>query len=221
MVISAESEMARQLSLGLERPKGGRGGVRKGAGRPRVAEMPRVPHDPRPFHEDRCPVHVTYRTVGLRALRVGRVTRALMRSIQRAHKRSFRVVHYSIQTNHIHLIVEADSKLALSRGMQGFAIRAAKAVNRVMGRPGKVWSDRYHAHELRNPREVRNALVYVLKNHARHAGASGVDFWSSGPWFGGWSTPVVSPGEKSPAARPTTWLLQEGWRRAGPKIPIA
>ena len=212
--------MARQLSLGLERPKGGRGGARKGAGRPRASGVARVPHDPRPFHEDRCPVHVTYRTVGLRALRVGRVTRALMRAIQRAHKQAFRVVHYSIQTNHIHLIVEADSRLALSRGMQGFAIRAAKAVNRVLGRPGKVWADRYHAHELRGPREVRNALLYVLKNAAHHTARGGVDAWSSGPWFAGWAATVTPPGEPSPAARPTTWLLQQGWRRAGPPLPV-
>src|SRR5262249_22714935 len=72
--------------------------------------------------------------------------------------------HFSVQSDHIHLLVEADEPAALVRGMQGLAIRVAKSVNRALKRCGAVWADRFHARTLRTPREVRNALVYVLNN---------------------------------------------------------
>jgi hypothetical protein len=98
------------------------------------------------------------------------------------------VCEYSVQRNHIHLIVEADDTVALSRGMQGLVARLAKAVNRAASRSGAVFSDHYHAHELRKPTEVRNALVYVLNNWKKHLpGANrGADGCSSGKWFDGW-----------------------------------
>jgi REP element-mobilizing transposase RayT len=165
-------------------------------------------------------VHVTYRVRNVMSLRDRRLTRALMSAIARSHKRWFRIVHYSIQTNHLHLIVEADSKRCLSRGMQGFAIRGARLVNEAIGREGKLWDDRYHARALMTPTETRHALRYVLTNHRHHGGGSGFDFWSSGPWFGGWATEVVAPREASPAMKARTWLLEQGWRRAGARLQM-
>jgi hypothetical protein len=78
-----------------------------------------------------------------------------------------------VQGNHLHFVIEADDTRAMSRGMQGLAIRMAKALNRVMNRRGSVFADRFHAHVLRTPREVRHALAYVLRNHAVHAERSG------------------------------------------------
>ncbi|MEW6073566.1 MAG: peptide MFS transporter [Planctomycetota bacterium] len=100
----------------------------------------------------------------------------------------FRLIHYSVLANHLHLIGEAQNRRALSRGMQGLAVRIAKGLNRHWGRRGKVFADRYHDHILRTPREVRSALAYVLRNAARHGvGGAGADPYSSGRWFDGWA----------------------------------
>jgi putative transposase len=101
---------------------------------------------------------------GLPSFRSLTVFAELERALSVASKVFFRVVHFSVQTDHIHLIVEADGTLALTRGTQGLAIRCARAINRAVHRCGRVWQHRYHAHYLRSPREVRAAYVYVLLN---------------------------------------------------------
>ncbi len=82
----------------------------------------------------------------------------------------FRLVHYAVLGNHVHLIVEAGDRKALWRGMQGLGVRIARRLNRVMGRTGRVMSDRYHAHILRTPSEVKAARVYLIGNAAKHYG---------------------------------------------------
>ena len=143
---------------------------------------------------------------------------ALLGSLARASKSWFRVIHFSVQTDHVHLIVEADGDLPLIRGVQGLAVRCAKRLNRELGRRGAVWDHRYHAHRLGTPREVRAGLEYVLLNFRKHLRASaGIDPRSSGGWFDGWVRPS-SPPEPSPLARGRTWLITVGWRRAGGPI---
>jgi hypothetical protein len=90
-------------------------------------------------------------------------------SLARASERGeFRVAHYSLQSDHAHLIVEARSKRALANGMNSIGARLARAVNRVTGRRGPVLEGRYHGRVLGTPREVRRALAYVLLNARRH-----------------------------------------------------
>ncbi|HVU50966.1 MAG TPA: transposase [Polyangia bacterium] len=128
-----------------------------------------------------------------------------------SRKAAFRVVHFSVQSDHVHLLAEGDDRKALIRGVQGLAVRCAKAVNRAARRRGKVWSSRYDARALRSPREVRRGLVYVLLNFRKHLRAApGVDPRSSGPWFDGWRRPVPPPREASPVAPPRTWLAAIG-----------
>lgn len=131
---------------------------------------------------------------------------------------AFHVVHYSVQIDHIHLIIEADDRETLIRGAQGLAIRVAKAVNKALGRGGRVWG--YHFRELATPREVRNAIAYVLLNFRHHLRfAKGIDECSSGAWFDGWLDRPPVP--NSPLPSPRTWLLSIGWRRRGhlPSLP--
>jgi hypothetical protein len=93
-------------------------------------------------------------------------------------------------------------------------------VNRVLGRGGRLWSDRYHARPLRTPREVRNALVYVLQNVRKHIpGFRGFDPCSSALWFRGWRRGISTEAASSPVATPRTWLAAVGWRRHGPISP--
>ena len=128
----------------------------------------------------------------------------------------FRLAHYSIQTTHLHLIAEASDRRALSRGMQGLLVRAARALNRAWTRKGSVFFDRYHARALASPRQVRNALVYVLHNARRHGlSVAGVDSYSSGPWFDGWKQHVSAAMRSFPGALARSWLLRQGWRKRG------
>ena len=175
-------------------------------GRPKEADSG-VSHLRRAAVSRHHPVHVTLRTgAAVGSLRRQRAVSLIEQAFRQARIRfGMRIVHYSIQGNHLHLIVEADDRRALSRGMQGLAIRIAKALNRLVNRRGSVWGDRYFAHVLRTRREVANALRYVLGNFARHTGAAFIDARSSVRFLGF----VTSD---APVARPRTWLLAVGWR---------
>jgi REP element-mobilizing transposase RayT len=195
------------------------GGARRGAGRKPKGERASVSHVARPALAARHPVHVTLRLrAGFPNLRRDPARRAIERVIAcAADHLGARLVHYSIQTTHLHLVVEAGSRRALSRAMQGLEIRVAHALNRLWKRVGSIFGDRYHARILRTPREVRNVLVYVLHNARRHGLAIvGVDPCSSGAWFDGWTQKKpASERRASPCSRATTWLLRLGWRRHG------
>jgi hypothetical protein len=157
----------------------------------------------------------------------------------------FRLVHYSVQRNHLHLIVEAPSARVLARAMQGLAVRLARRLNAVFRRKGSVFADRYHAHVAATPREVRNALRYVLNNARRHIVRlrrrwyrDWIDPYSSAVWFDGWNgwrgKPMATFGAPDARAGPLgrgdprffadaapervsadSHLLTRGWRRRG------
>jgi REP element-mobilizing transposase RayT len=136
-----------------------------------------VPHRSRAVHRKRNPVHVTVRVRRhVFNLRAQRAFRPICRALNAARDRfGMRVCHFSVQGNHLHLLVEAEDGRAITRGMKGLGVRVAKALNRVMstalGREvkGAVLEDRYHARALRTPTEVARALRYVLRNHEKHA----------------------------------------------------
>lgn len=153
---------------------------------------------------------------GLQSFRSERTFGALRAALSSASRETFRVLHFSVQRDHVHLLVEADDPRALTRGIQGLAIRMARACNRVLGRRGAVWADRYHARILASPREVRNALVYVLANVKKHLPAArGMDPRSSARWFDGWRRRLPGAEVASPVAVARTWLARVGWRRHG------
>jgi putative transposase len=193
------------------------GGPRRGAGRKRTGPKDRVSHRAREALSDRHPVHVTVRLrEGLPSLRRDAAREAIERSFRAGCERfGFRLTQYSLQSNHVHLIAEAGDERALSRGMKGLLVRVARALNRLWARKGSVFADRYHTHPLRTPREVRAALAYVLHNARRHGlRVLGIDPYSSGRWFDGWSRRLVFA-TRSCAARAQSWLLRIGWRRHG------
>lgn len=212
-----------QLSL----PCRGRGGYRPGAGRPRTkTARARVPHRQRPALAAAFPVHVTLRVrAGLPSLRLVESRRVLTSAIAAARDRfGCRIVHFSIQSNHVHLICEADDQVSLSRGLRGLMIRMARGFNRVFGLRGAVWADRYHARILRTPREVRAVLVYVLGNWRHHGGERHplgcIDPCSSASWFDGFVETLSTPSTPPPVAPAKTWLLALGYRRHKGKISV-
>lgn len=201
------------------------GGQRKGAGAKPVDKLRWVKRKGRDPRVKGCPILVTMKLKDkLPSMREKAGFHAVLRSLDAGKERfGFRVNHYSILRNHVHMIVEATDREALTRGMQGLSIRIAKALNRAWQRKGKVFADRFHDRVLRSPREVRNALAYVLKNALRHGCALGrrlVDVASSGQVFDGWKE-AAARAERIPedtylpvvAAR--TWLLRSGWRTRG------
>jgi REP element-mobilizing transposase RayT len=200
------------------------GGKRKGAGRkPARPGRPNVPHRVRGRHRAAQPVHVTLRArAGLPSLRHVGIFRELREAVRAARKSpavgdAFRVVEFSVQDDHAHFIIEAPNQDVLSRGMRGLAIRLARAVNRAIGIRGPVWGDRYDARELTVPLMVRNAIVYVLMNVRKHGVQldSGVDPFSSAPWFSGFGFAAEHSTSPSPALPAKTWLGGVGWRRRG------
>jgi hypothetical protein len=218
--------------------RGTRGGWRPNAGR-KEGPNPRVRHRSRAPFPTAHPCLVTLKVrKGIASLRKPSVVRqvedAFRRGRARAAQQPFRLTHYSIQGNHLHALVEAQGPEALGRGMMSVGIRFARAVNRGLGRRGRVLEDRYHVRVLATPRQVRNALRYVLLNARRHAAKlrGGTDRLSvpvrldpasSARWFEGWrpgvsreESPTVFGLRSAPAvSRPRTWLLRAGWRRHG------
>ncbi|HEY3665310.1 MAG TPA: transposase [Polyangiaceae bacterium] len=199
-----------------------------------------VRHRAREAHSAAHPVHVVLRS-RLRSLRTQFVFPTVRRALSQATRArgDFRVTQFSVQGDHLHLIVEASHKSALSRGMQGLAIRVARAVNRLIFRRGKLWADRFFSRELKSPRVVRNALAYVLDNFRKHRARGGawIDPYSSAPYFNGFrglrgrapheltacsELPLTPRGVSPPATeqdipivQARTWLANTGWRRAG------
>jgi len=205
---------SRQLQLPVPNSWGGK---RAGAGRPPAPGRPKMGHDRRADHDARHPVLVTLRAArGVPSLRSLRLSAAVRDAIARTEGSLFRVVHFSVQQDHVHGIVEAEGRDDLVSGIQGLAIRIALAIKKVV-RVDKVWGDRYHARALATPREVRHAIAYVLLNFRKHLRASaGIDPHSSGPWFAGWAQqPIRRSNQPSPTSSPRTWLAAVGWRRAG------
>jgi REP element-mobilizing transposase RayT len=149
--------------------------------------------------------------------------------IAKSQRESFRIIEFNILGNHLHLIVEVTDQAALAAGMQGFAVRLVRYVNTILCRRGPLFAQRYHARALTTPREVRNALRYVLLNRKHHAAEkrfqkNWIDPWSSAAWFDGWSRPIVLDSSwkrelvalAKPTANASTWLLTTGWKRWGP-----
>ncbi len=200
--------MARTSQLALDlTPTFGWGGTRTGAGRKPAGDEPGISHR-RELQVDRhTPVHVTLRArEHVWSLRSQRSFAIVARGLEGARERcDFRVVHFSVQGDHVHAIVEAEDRRALANGMRSLTGRVALGLNRMMGRTGPVFEDRYHAHPLRTLAEARNAIGYVLGNFASHAARGGrkvaggfVDLYSS-----------AGPVGARLVARPESWVLKK------------
>ncbi len=181
----------------------------------------------------RTPVHAVLRvTREVGRLRKGEILGALRHALGAVSARAdwFRVVHYSVQHNHLHLLVEAAGRDELARGMQAFTISAARAINRAVKRSGKVFEHRFHSTMIGTPRQARNVIAYVLGNWRRHnedershdARLEMMDRYSSAVSFPGWRQATDWRGwagwhdyDPLPVSPPRTWLLSAGWAKAG------
>ena len=203
------------------------GGRRAGAGRKPKGPQAMVSHAPRALLAARFPAHVTMKLLrGLPKMRSRPEYAALRAAFAGGCDRNgFRLTHYAVLNDHLHLLVEAADRATLSRGLQGLAIRIAKALNKLWRRRGTVFADRYHDRILTTLREVRNALRYVLGNGKKHAAegrevkvTQAIDMFTSAPWFDGFRETVTVRGIEAmprPVTEARTWMLTIGWRRLG------
>jgi REP element-mobilizing transposase RayT len=211
------------------------GGKRRGAGRKPTGSRAGVRHGARKAFDAQHPLHVVIRVVPeVGSMRRGKMYKAIRKAtITAAVRGRFRIVHLSVQRTHVHMLVEAEDKQALGRGMQGFQISAARNINSALAvrgrrRCGKVFADRYHASVIASPTQARNALAYTLNNFRKHgedrvgvASTWLVDPFSSGILFAGWQERAGKPWAIREGYEPLivqtarSWLLAEGWKRAG------
>jgi len=136
-------------------------------GRPRGS---RVQHLRRPEVSPRRPHHVTVRVRrhvwNLRSQRCFGLVSAALRAVQR--REGFRVIHFSVQGNHLHLIIEAEDRATFTGGARALLIRLAKSLNALMGTRGRVYADRFHETIVTSRRQMQVVVRYVLENHVRH-----------------------------------------------------
>lgn len=201
-----------QAELPFKEPTHTRGGRRKNAGRP--VRVGGLPHSRREAIERLLPVHVTVRMAHhVYNLRSRRAFNVIGPAISKAADRfGVRILEFSVQGNHMHLVVEAAAHEALSRAMQGFSIRVAKGLNRMMNRRGRVLADRYHAHVLETSKEARIAVLYVRRNYHKHMAQIGKPVSSS------YVDPFATGGADVELAAPRTALLR---RAAGPPLKLS
>lgn len=199
-----------------------------------------LPHVARPDHDERHPVHVSMKRVRQApSFRSERIHALLVRHFAAAVKRKIKIIHYSIQHDHLHLMLEGKDKRELANGLRLLFSRIAFAVNHVARRHGSLFLERHHRRALTTPTEVRRAIVYILFNSRKHdmergayraSAFEGLDDRTSAPWFTGWD-PRNCPSDgllarcrqqqwtgPPPVHEPTTWLSEKGWKRAGGAI---
>jgi REP element-mobilizing transposase RayT len=198
------SKAPRQMALDLRT----HGGKRTGAGRKPNGPHALVSHSARPRFGRITPVHVTLKVrrdvPNLRTSRRFELLRKCFRASRGLH--GLRLVEFSVLGEHLHLVVEAESSVCLSRGMQGLCVRIARRLNRLLSRVGKLFADHFHSRLLPTPTEVARAINYVRNNARHHYGEGGVDPFSS-----------AARGATDVLAEPFGWLLRIGWRRLHPR----
>jgi len=224
----------RHLQLSFPRvDKNGQRRIGKNAGRKPKGERAGERHKARAEIDPRSPQHAVLRVGGdVKWLRTPKayaaIRRALATVIDRADE--FRIVQFSVQGNHIHLLCEASDKVALGKGMQAFAISAAKQLNRAHRRKGTVFPDHYHVEAINSVNQACHALSYVLNNWRKHKQdgrglfEGRIDPFSSGVLFEGWkerTQPVSIPQdyEAPRVSAAQTWYLTVGYK-LGPPISV-
>ena len=205
------------------------GGKRPGAGRKKSGKKVGAPHRTRPSLSIKHPVHISLRTkANVPRLRQRRFYDAIRRVLLRyLGDLGFRIVHLSIQHNHLHFLIEATNSRILSLRIQSLAINLARAINAACRRTGKVFAYRYHSTQIKTDRYARNVLAYILNNWRRHRedvrarSTAALDPYSSALSFDGWTCTFTKPKNYAPlpVVPPRTVLLRHGWKWFGLLVP--
>jgi REP element-mobilizing transposase RayT len=222
-VAKKESQLTFQKTSGW-------GGKRKGSGRKNLSGT--VNHMARPKINLKAPANITLKLKkGLPNLRTKGLLKEFNTCIKKAREHGLYVIHFSLLTDHIHMIIEADGNNALGSGMRSLAGRFAKIIQKRVIEKGAVFKGRYHLRLLKTPTEVKNALEYVLLNHSKHIKSiEQLDPFSSAKHFKGWKKLLghrfaniiqieveflkEDEGCENILSSPQSWLCKSGWERA-------
>lgn len=151
---------------------------------------------------------------GVWNLRSQRCFGPIAQALRKLRRRDgFRVVHFSVQGNHLHLITEADDRAAMTNGMRALLIRLAKRLNALMGTRGRLYADRFHERVLTSSRAVLAVVRYVLENHAKHLAQVGKLPPPVSDPFSSANRTLAAVRDGPPWSPPASWLLRVGWRR--------
>lgn len=159
----------KQLTLNIY--KGTHGGRRPKAGRKRIHSKG-VAHEKREKVRSYTPLHINFKYKLTVKNKDG--LKALQKAIKNARTHGLKIIHFSLQHNHVHLIVEATNNQILTKGMRSLTITMAKVLEK-----GRIQIQRYHLHVLKTRREAKNAINYVLFNERKHTGKMTIDSYSS------------------------------------------
>jgi REP element-mobilizing transposase RayT len=217
--------MTKQLEF--EKVKGW-GGKRRGAGRKNRSGL--VNHAKRERVDFKKPLHITLRLrKGVASLRTQKSLKNFRNAVGESKKFGLHVIHFSLLSNHIHMIVEARDSASLAAGMKSLCGRLGKFIRKISGGKGAVFAGRFHMHLLKSPSEMKRALEYVLLNRAKHKDEiENIDEFSSGHAFREWSrllgrrmcgliSEQVRLSDRKTAVElspPRSWLCTSGWMRA-------
>jgi REP element-mobilizing transposase RayT len=140
----------------------------KRAGRPAIHD-PGIRHTKRPLITKPTSLHLTVKILRTKAnLKNKMVLTILKRSIMNARKMGLRVIHFTLEYDHVHLLIEADNNFILGKGMQAFGVTFSKAINRMRKIKGGVYKHRYHFRKIVGARQLKNVLNYIFKNGIKH-----------------------------------------------------
>lgn len=165
---------------------------RKGAGRPAIQDRG-IRHICRDVIKKTVNMHITIKLEKKKAGLKNKVTLQLLhKAIKKARMSGLRILHYTLEFDHIHLMTEADCNASLSKGMQSFGITFSKGINKIKSQNGRVYKHRYHLRLLKSRQEVRNVIAYILGNGARHGTSSFINQYNS--LVAGKNTGKIFPG---------------------------
>jgi REP element-mobilizing transposase RayT len=140
----------------------------KGAGRKAIHDKG-IRHTKREMIKKDTVLHLTLKIEKNKAnLKNKSILKALQHSIKKARSLGLKVIHYTLEYDHVHLLIEASDKISLGKGMQSLGISFSKGINKIKKQTGKVFKTRYHFRKLNSPREIKNALNYILGNGIKH-----------------------------------------------------
>lgn len=205
----------------------GWGGKRKGAGRKNRSGT--LNHLKRQRVNPKAPIHVTMKLrEGLPNIQCPEMHEKFKSGLRKAKALGLRVIHYTVERNHIHMMIECSNNSSLSRGMKSLGASFGRAIRAFAGGKGPVFKERFHMRVVKTPMEVRNVIAYVLTNTSKHHKmAPGPTPYSSGMYFSEWKKllgrragPVlrefvpITTDLPEFLCEPKSWLAREGWRKA-------
>lgn len=143
----------------------------KSAGR-KAFHDPGIRHTARPVLTKPSSLHLTIKVQKIKAdIKNKMILTMLKKAILNARRMGLKVIHYSLEYDHVHLLIEADNNVILGKGMQSLGVTLSKAINRTKRIKGRVYKHRYHFRKINSARELKNVMFYIFNNGVKH-GAS-------------------------------------------------